>query len=366
MNMESMRAIKVFSSYARVPKDEALRNELEKHLSSLRRQGKIADWYDREILPGTEWAHEIDAHLNSAHVILLFISPDFMSSDYCQGIEVQRAMERHEAGEARVIPVILHPVDWKDTLFSKLTCLPKNGIAVKKWRNQDDALSQIAREIGRVVNELTKSSPQEDPVMRKDVTTILGENVSEEQREAAKRIIEASRELSLHAKKVNELKRVHNMLHEIELALEPLASAIQLELHRKETKKKEIVDLDGIELFWHQVLLKIENLQDFASEMEFLEEKETPFKINIDSMTGPKWVTDLVSLQNDFESSFEEGAIHKDIDDLSPTFRVIDDLSRTFLDKCRNHLFKIDRRLLKGVDQLDRLSDRILRNTNYG
>ncbi|MEB3318480.1 MAG: hypothetical protein VKO39_10135, partial [Cyanobacteriota bacterium] len=41
------------------------------------------------------------------------VSPGFLASAYCNGIELKRALERHERGEARVIPVLLKPVDWE-------------------------------------------------------------------------------------------------------------------------------------------------------------------------------------------------------------------------------------------------------------
>ena len=59
---------------------------------------------------GTEWEREISQHLNTAQIILLLVSPDFMDSEYCYGSEMKKAMEGHERGEAGVIPVIPHPV----------------------------------------------------------------------------------------------------------------------------------------------------------------------------------------------------------------------------------------------------------------
>jgi hypothetical protein len=105
MTEESAEAFEIFYSYAH--KDEKLRTELNKHLFNLKRQNLIVEWYDRNISAGNEWEHEIDIHLNTAHIILLLISPDFLASDYCYSIEIRRAMERHIAGEARVIPIIL-------------------------------------------------------------------------------------------------------------------------------------------------------------------------------------------------------------------------------------------------------------------
>src|SRR5690242_18483104 len=97
-------AVKLFFCYAH--EDEPLLNNLKTHLRPLQREGLINIWYDRDISAGTEWEEEIDRHLNEANIILLLVSPDFMDSDYCYGTEMQRALERHERGEARVIPVI--------------------------------------------------------------------------------------------------------------------------------------------------------------------------------------------------------------------------------------------------------------------
>ncbi len=60
-----------------------------------------------------------------------------MKSDYCYGVEMKRAMERIERGEARVVPVILRPVDWQDSPFSKLQVLPKDARPVTTWRDQN-------------------------------------------------------------------------------------------------------------------------------------------------------------------------------------------------------------------------------------
>lgn len=94
-----VRAVNVFVSYSH--EDEPLRVELGKHLSSLRRSRAIAEWHDRKIDPGAEWAKEIDRNLKSADVILLLISPAFIHSDYCSSVELTQAMEQHEAGTDR-------------------------------------------------------------------------------------------------------------------------------------------------------------------------------------------------------------------------------------------------------------------------
>lgn len=147
------QVIEVFFSYAH--EDEQLRDELAKHLKLLERPKVITAWYDREITAGTEWSGKIDKHLESAKIILLLVSADFLASDYCYDVELKRAMERHEANEARVIPVILREVNWKGAPFGKLQALPRNAEAVTNWSNRDQAFTDIARGIGRAVEELT-------------------------------------------------------------------------------------------------------------------------------------------------------------------------------------------------------------------
>jgi TIR domain len=142
----------LFFSYSHA--DESLRDQLEKHLVALQRQGIISSWHDRRITAGSEFADAIDGHLDAADVILLLISPDFIASDYCYEREMKRAMERHGKGEARVIPVILRPCDWKDLLFGTLLATPRDGRAITKWPNSDEAFLDVVTSIKRALGEM--------------------------------------------------------------------------------------------------------------------------------------------------------------------------------------------------------------------
>jgi hypothetical protein len=144
--------VNLYMSYSH--RDEVLRDELAKHLSILRRQGVISDWHDRRIEPGAEWKAEIDRHLDSAQIILLLISSDFLASDYCYGVEMKLAQGRHDTGESVVIPILLRPTDWAGAPFSKLQALPKDARPVTTWANQDEAFTNIAQGIRRVAERL--------------------------------------------------------------------------------------------------------------------------------------------------------------------------------------------------------------------
>ena len=149
---QPMNPIKLFFSYSH--KDEDLRNEMVKHLSILKRQGVLEAWHDRNIDAGTEWASEIDERLNEAQIILLLISSDFMASDYCYDIEMKRAMERHDANEAVVIPIIMRSCDWKGAPFGKIQGLPKDMKPVMDWQNRDQAFTNVAQGIRKVAERL--------------------------------------------------------------------------------------------------------------------------------------------------------------------------------------------------------------------
>jgi hypothetical protein len=121
----------------------------------MKRQGAIRDWHDREITAGEEWDKAIDEHLESAHIILLLISADFLASDFRYDVVMKRAMERHKAGEASVIPIILREVDWRGAPFGKLQALPKDAKPVTSWSNIDEAFTDIAKGIRRAVEIMT-------------------------------------------------------------------------------------------------------------------------------------------------------------------------------------------------------------------
>lgn len=145
----------VFFSYSH--KDEQMRNELENHLAVLKRDGTIETWHDRRILAGADLDQEIDSKLEQAEIILLLVSANFLSSEYCYQREMTRALEKHAEGSATVIPVILKPCDWTPSPFGKLMAVPTDGMAVTMFGNQDEAFSIVAKELRKVAGKYQSS-----------------------------------------------------------------------------------------------------------------------------------------------------------------------------------------------------------------
>ena len=139
-----------FVSYSH--KDEALFHELMTHLTTL--EGLSIFWNDHEITAGAQWNEVIVKNLQTAHVILLLISSDFIASKYIKTVEVQEAMKRHARGEACVIPILLRSVNWEDMAYHELQALPRGGKPVAEWSHRDKAFKEITLGIKEAIQQL--------------------------------------------------------------------------------------------------------------------------------------------------------------------------------------------------------------------
>lgn len=86
------------------------------------------------------------------------MSADSIASGYCYDKEMKRALERHEGGEAVVIPVVVRDVNWKSAPFAKLQALPKDGKAVALWEDRDPAWRNVSEGIEKVAEDLRRKS----------------------------------------------------------------------------------------------------------------------------------------------------------------------------------------------------------------
>ncbi len=161
--------VSLFYSYAH--EDEALRDELRGHLKILERRGLLSSWHDREIKPGEDWHAKIDEQLQMADLVLLLVSKDFIESDYIFGNELTVAMQRHQAGFATVVPIIVRaididPEDREALPFLSLQGLPTDMRAVTSWSNRDEAWTNVAKGLRatvKVIHEKKAASASRSP-----------------------------------------------------------------------------------------------------------------------------------------------------------------------------------------------------------
>lgn len=161
MAIEEKKSLKLFYCYTQ--EDKVLIDELQVHLTILKQENSITEWHEGIIIPGEKWEEAITSQLQSAHLILLLVTPDFIASNYCDIVEMQHALQRHREDATRVIPLILRSCSWEKTSLSTVQVLPTNAIPVEIWPDQDDAFSDIANGIRKVIGELSLhvKTPQE-------------------------------------------------------------------------------------------------------------------------------------------------------------------------------------------------------------
>lgn len=128
---------KLFISYSH--RDEAHKEDLDEHLTMLKRQNIISLWHDRKIIPGDNWKDQIDDNLEKADIIIFLVSSSFLASDYCFDKEVKRAMQKKEEGSAEIISIILRPCDWKSCDFARFQAVPKDAKPITDWKDKDTA-----------------------------------------------------------------------------------------------------------------------------------------------------------------------------------------------------------------------------------
>ena len=151
-------AWRVFYSYSH--EDRELRKDLSRCLAPLVQRNKIVEWYDRDIEPGADWAHEISERMDSADLILLLLSQSYLASEYCFGIEADKALARLKRGEAKVVPILLKPCLWDESRFSDLQFLPRDTKPITSCAAPDDAFLEVAREIRDLVSGPPPAPPQ--------------------------------------------------------------------------------------------------------------------------------------------------------------------------------------------------------------
>lgn len=152
--MESPFKLKLFISYSH--NDESLIDEFRKHISPLKENGAIDEWYDRKILGGEEFQDTIDNNLDSASIICLFISKNFISSSACMD-EKKRAFQLKSCKGIKVLPIILSPCAWReDSELKKILAVPTDGKEVTSFQSNDEGWMDVYLWLKDIIKNVSK------------------------------------------------------------------------------------------------------------------------------------------------------------------------------------------------------------------
>lgn len=147
--------LQMFFSYAHEDVDIVV--NLQKHLTPLRHERIVEFWYDRDLLAGQSWDLEISSRLEHADIVVVLVSSDFVASEYAYGKELRRALELHDRGQLRVIPVIARNCRWQNLPIGHLQALPESGRPITSWTDRDDAYVSVALGIEDVARQLVSA-----------------------------------------------------------------------------------------------------------------------------------------------------------------------------------------------------------------
>lgn len=175
--------MKAFISYSH--KDEWALARLKTHLAVLTREGKIQTWTDQEIASGDIIDNEVVKKLAECDLFIPLVSPDFLASFYCYEKELASAVKRNDAGEMRIVPVVVEPCDWKGSPLKKFKALPKDGKPITEYVNHNVALLEVITGLRGLLEPSAKPNPKATEVVQDSISTLP------ERRYRAKRTFDA-------------------------------------------------------------------------------------------------------------------------------------------------------------------------------
>lgn len=153
--MEQNKKLKLFISYSHHDEKSYI-DQFKKHIHTLKDNGLIEDWYDREILAGEDFQNKINNNLEDADIICLFISANFLSSPSCKK-EKEKALELRKKKGISVIPIILSSCGWLDVEdIPKLLALPNDGKPISKFEDQNEAWLGVYEGLKKIIEKEIK------------------------------------------------------------------------------------------------------------------------------------------------------------------------------------------------------------------
>jgi hypothetical protein len=145
---------RLFIAYSHI--DEAYINDFRKHINPLKQNGLISDWYDRKIIGGEIFQDEIDKNIETADIICLFISADFLASDSCLR-EKEKAFILRKTHGVSVVSIILSECAWIDVKDISITLvLPTDGKPISEYDDSNTGWNNVYNGLKNVIEKKNK------------------------------------------------------------------------------------------------------------------------------------------------------------------------------------------------------------------
>jgi hypothetical protein len=154
VDLDPAASLRVVTSYAHTDKDWLAK--FDKFWKPLRESQGIASWTDHGIIAGQSWDDVIKTVFKSADIFIFLLSADTLASEYINSVELKIALERRAAGHSEIVPVILRPCLWEETVFQNMQVLPTSAKPVTTWSNKDEAFLDVANGLKKVFENFQK------------------------------------------------------------------------------------------------------------------------------------------------------------------------------------------------------------------
>jgi hypothetical protein len=146
----------VFISYSH--RDEMWKDRLLTQLGVLQQQSLLELWHDRRLEAGADWYQEISQAMAAAHVAVLLISADFLTSPFILQEEVARLMTRRQQEGLPIVPILVRPCPWKQVPWlarMQLRPIDARPLAAGNDYQIETELTAIAEEIAALIRRAT-------------------------------------------------------------------------------------------------------------------------------------------------------------------------------------------------------------------
>ncbi|MBV6439421.1 MAG: TIR domain-containing protein [Haliscomenobacteraceae bacterium CHB4] len=157
MGNSSVAVFVLFHDQDKLEKDTIVR-----HLSVLKRDGKIYLWEEGFVLAGENTEQLIRTELEKADIVLFLVSVESVDSDRIWKVGVERSLERQNMNQLIFIPVIVRDCVWEETLLANFKPLPENGKPISHWTRIDEPCKQVAVVVKKHVEKIIRQKQSEN------------------------------------------------------------------------------------------------------------------------------------------------------------------------------------------------------------
>lgn len=152
----------IFISYSH--KDKKWKERIVRHLQVLAQQGHLETWDDKQIGGGEEWYKKIMRAINECRVAILLVSANSLTSEFILKEEVPRLLALREAGQLRLIPLLIEPCSWQEVKWlQELNVRPGDNLDLLSMKRAaaEKAMAAFASEMSQIIAKITeeKNSP---------------------------------------------------------------------------------------------------------------------------------------------------------------------------------------------------------------